>query len=85
MHIRQYLDSLMTHGAPQRKEWPKNGAIRCWQSEEVHYADRGTNLYDRDAGNYVYACALERALRDAPTTNKLWAQERGKTKSRRND
>ena len=80
VHIKQYLDSLMTHGAPQRKEWPKNGAIRCWQGEEVHYMDPDTKLNYRGAGSYMYDCALECALRDAPTTDKWWVHEYGEDK-----
>ena len=33
-HIVQYLDTLMEHGAPQRKVWSRNGAIRCFPGEE---------------------------------------------------
>ena len=78
--IRQYLDNLMAQGAPQRKAWSRNGAIRCWQGEEVHYTDPDTGQTYRDAGNYVYACALECALRDAPKTNSWWAHEYGEEK-----
>ena len=72
VNINQYLDSLMEHGAEQRKEWSRNGAIRCWEGEAVHYTGTDTKQNYRDAGNYVYACALECALRDAPRTNKWW-------------
>ena len=41
--------------------------------------DTGQNY--RDAGNYVYACALECALRDSPTTNKWWNHEYGEEKA----
>ena len=75
--IKQFLDSLMAHGAPQRKEWPMDGAIRFWPGEEVHYTDPDTKLNYRDAGNYANACALECALRYAPTTNKSWGHEYG--------
>ena len=70
VRINQYFDNLMEHGADQRKELSKNGAIRSWAGEEVHYTDPGVDY--RDAGNYVYACALQCALRDAPTTAAWW-------------
>ena len=70
VNIRQYLDNLMAHGAPVRQEWSRNGAIRCWPGERVDYTDPDTGQNYRDAGNYVYACALECALRDAP--RKVW-------------
>ena len=72
VNIVQYLDNLMAHGAPVRKEWSRNGAIRCWPGERVDYTDPDTKQTYRDAGNYVYACALECALRDAPQTNRWW-------------
>ena len=59
VNINEYLDKLMEHGAPERKAWSRNGAIRCWDGEEVHYIDPDTQQTYRDAGNYVYACALE--------------------------
>ena len=49
--------------------------------EEVHYFDPDTGQDYRDAGNYVYACALECALRDAPRTNKWWDHEYGEEKA----
>ena len=81
MSINQYLDNLMTHGAEQRKSWSRNGAIRCWPGERVDYTDPDTGQNYRDAGNYVYACALECALRDSPTTNKWWNHEYGEEKA----
>ena len=70
VNIVQYLDKLMEHGAPVRKDWPRNGAIRCWEGERADYTDPDTGTTYRDAGNYVYACALECALRDAPPRRK---------------
>ena len=60
----------------------RNGAIRCWHGEPFDFEDPdtrengkiGTGVLYRDAGNYVYACALESALRDAPKS-KWWAHE----------
>ena len=60
----------MERGAPVRKDWSRNRAIRCWPGEQVHYTDPDTLQNYRDAGNYVYAFALEGALRDAAKTAK---------------
>ena len=68
--INEYLDKLMDHGAPVREELSRNGAIRCWEGERADYTDTNTGTRYRDAGNYVYACALECALLDAPTFGK---------------
>ena len=81
VNIRQYLDNLMAHGAPERKEWSRNGAIRCWPGERVDYTDPDTGQNYRDAGNYVYACALECALRDAPRTTRWSDHEYGEEKA----
>ena len=48
---------------------------------EVHYTDPDTGQKYRDATNYVYACALECALRDAPKTNRWWDHEYGEEKA----
>ena len=83
-NINEYLDKLMEHGNPERKAWPRNGAIRCWPGEEVHYTDPDTQQTYRDAGNYVYACALECALRDAPWSSdarRRWDHEYGEEKA----
>ena len=74
VNIRQYLDNLMARGAPVRKEWSRNGAIRCWLGERVVSTDPDTKQNYRDAGNYVYACALECALRGAPKA-KWWVHD----------
>ena len=81
VNINQYLDKLMEHWAKQRKQWSRNGAIRCEPGEEVHYTDPDTKQDYRDAGNYVYACALECALRDAPKTKKSWDHTYGEEKA----
>ena len=83
-NINEYLDKLMEHGNPERKSWSRNGAIRCWPGEEVHYTDPDTQQNYRDAGNYVYACALECALRDAPWSRPArwrWDHEYGEEKA----
>ena len=74
VNINQDLDKLMEHGAEQRKSLSRNGAIRCWAGEEVPYTDLDTGQDYRDAGNYVYACALECAFRDAPKA-KWWVHD----------
>ena len=71
----------MEHGAPERKAWSRNGAIRCWPGEQVHYTDPDTKQKYRAAGNYVYACALGCALRDAPKTNRWWDHAYGEEKA----
>ena len=81
VNIVQYLDNLMAHGNPQRKEWSRNGAIRCWPGERVDYTDPDTGQNYRDAGNYVCACAFECALRDAPQTTRWWDHEYGEEKT----
>ena len=81
VNIVQYLDNLMAHENPVRKEWSRNGAIRCWPGEQVGYTDPDTPQTYRDAGNYVYACALECALRDAPRTTRWWDHEYGEEKA----
>ena len=48
---------------------------------EVHYTDPDTGQKYRDATNYVYACALECALRDAPKTTRWWDHEYGEEKA----
>ena len=79
MNINQYLDKLMEHGAEERKEWSRNGAIRCEAGEAVHYTDPDTKQNYRDAGNYVYDCALGGALRGVPK-NKWWDHKYGEEK-----
>ena len=81
VNIVQYLDNLMAHENPVRKAWPRNGAIRCWPGERVDYTDPETQQNYRDAGNYVYACALECALRDAPQTHRWWDHAYGEEKA----
>ena len=84
VNIAQYLDNLMAHGNPVRKAWSKDGAIRCWPGERVDYTDPDTKQNYRDAGNYVYACALECALRDAPWSRPArwrWGHEYGEEKA----
>ena len=81
VNINQYLDNLTEHGAEQRKEWSRNGAIRCEAGEEVHYTAPDTKQDYRDAGNYVYACALECALRDAPQPRRWWDHAYGEEKA----
>ena len=69
-------------GHPNGKYGP--GMARSVASQarrEVHYTDPDTNQEYRVAGNYVYACALECALRDAPRTNKWWGHEYGEEKA----
>ena len=65
----------MDHWAPVRKAWSGNGAIRCKEGERVDYTDTDTGTKYRDAGNCVYACALECALLDAPTFSKWWSHD----------
>ena len=73
--INEYLDKLMEHEASVRKEWSRNGAIRCTEGDRACYTDDVTGTRYRDAGNYVYACALECALLDAPTFGKWWSHD----------
>ena len=49
--IVPYLDKLLMHGAPERKEWSRNGAIRSWAGEKVDYTDPDKGIAYRDAGN----------------------------------
>ena len=79
--IVPYLDRLMDHGKLVRKDWSRNGAIRCWPGETVDYTDPDTGETYRDAGNYVYACALECALLDAPRATRWWDHEYGEEKA----
>ena len=71
----------MHHRAPVRKSWSRNGAIRCLPGERIDYTDPDTKQNYRDAGNYVYACALECALRDAANTTRWWDHEYGEEKA----
>jgi len=70
--INEYLDKLMEHESSVRKEWSRKGAIRCREGERACWIDDGTGTGYRDAGNYVYACALECALLGAPAQNNSW-------------
>ena len=71
--INEYIDRLMEHEARVRKAWSRNGAIRCTEGERACYTDDVTGTRYRDAGNYVYACALECALLDAPAFGMWWS------------
>ena len=73
--INEYLDKLMEHEASVRKEWSRDGAIRCTQGERACYIDDVTGTSYRDAGNYLYACALECALLDAPRPTEWWSHD----------
>ena len=69
-------------GLPIGKNGP--GMARSVASQarrEVHYTDPDTGQKYRDATNYVYACALECALRDAPKTNRWWDHEYSEEKA----
>ena len=70
--INERLDKLMEHEASVWEEWSRNGAIRCREGERICWIDDGTGTGYRDAGNFVYACALECALLGAPARNNSW-------------
>ena len=62
MHIRQDIETLMWQRRKWRKDLSHDGAMRSAPGEPRHYYCRVQSRHYWDAGNFVYARALQAAL-----------------------